>query len=346
MYLATLKRNVKRTIPALLQGRPIAFVRKTALFLVARFRLRKAGPRLNELYFALSFVCGSAGQEYGVTRLKKLHLLKRIMRNNREIPTLTTWQEHVILADAILRLPRGLNGDVVECGAFNGASTASLSLVCTMTGRRLFVCDSFEGLPAPEEVERCAIVAGTEAYYHWQTGDYATTGGLEAIKRTVSKFGNIDVCQFVKGYFEDTLKDLETDAIVLVFEDADLPSSVRDCIIHLWRKLQERCKFYCHEPWSTEVVGLFYDKDLWNLQLGLDPPGFFGSGHGLSVGLGRTGMGYAVKVEQETIFKQGSRMGYPVKVEQGTILKRGSRRMDIGTRDYGWQADTEGERAD
>lgn len=347
MYLASLKRNVNRGIEVIKKEGIIAFARKATLFLfcqliyvrlvrkpyrrskswLARCRNR-LGDRLSDLYFAFSFVCGGAGQEYGITALKRLRLLMRIRANNRAIPSLTTWQQHIVLSKAILSLPQSLNGDVVECGAFDGASTVNLSLVCSLTGRRLFVCDSFEGLPEPEESERQTIVAGSKAYYYWQQGEYATQGGLKAVMETVSRFGNIEVCQFVKGYFKDTLKDLGIDSIVLVFEDADLPSSVRDCLIHLWPKLQEGCKFYSHEPWSTEVVGLFYDKRLWNLSLGSEPPGFWGSGHGPRAGSGYLQIGYAMKVDREA------------------ILEYGCRRITKGTRNYERQKAAEGERAD
>lgn len=335
MNPARLIRNARRGIEVLRDEGPTAFVRKTALFVIAPLRLRfrklkkpyrrfkrwltrhmNFRDRLNNLFFTLGFVCGGAGRQYGVTTLNRLSLLLRMRANNRVIPTLTTWHQHVILADAILNIPGSLKGDVVECGAFNGASTASLSLVCSLTGRRLFVCDSFEGLPAPDEAEKYAIVSGTEAYYQWQAGEYASEGGLQAVQYTVSRFGKIEVCEFVKGYFSDTLEDLGTDAIVLVFEDADMSSSVRDCIIHLWPKLQEGCRFYCHEPWSTDVVGLFYDKSLWKTNLGIEPPGFFGSGHGLSIGSAYT------------------RMGYAQKVNESTILEHGHRRVHLGTTDY------------
>lgn len=318
MYSSSLKRNVRRGFEVLREDGLVAFIGKAMRLTPGpyraylRFSIRAGKSRrvidfLSDLYFTLDFVFSRAGNQYGMSPFKRYQLLSRIKANNRQIPTGSHWHQHVLLAEAILLLPRTLEGDVVECGVFNGASTASLSLVCAITGRRLLACDSFEGLPEPEESEKHAIVAGSRGYYYWQQGEYASAGGLEAVKDTVSKHGNIHVCKFIQGYFNDTLKDLETDAIVLVFEDADLPSSVRDCIIHLWPKLQEGCKFFCHEPWSTDVVGLFYNKSLWNRELGAEPPGFFGSGHGLSTGLRRTGMGYAMKSDQVAVLEQGWR---------------------------------------
>lgn len=321
-----IQRNVNRALVVLKEEGVQVFVKKTVRYLFKSRRLmkpywlikrwlvrrsRRLTTRFSDFYFAWSFIFSGAGREYGVTPFKKLWLLRRVKANCRAIPSLTTWQQHIVVAEAILRVPRSMKGDVVECGAFNGASTADLSLVCAMTDRRLFVCDSFEGLPAPEEGEKYTIMSGTKTYYCWQQGEYASEGGLSAVMDVVSRLGEIEVCRFVKGYFCDTLcdtlKDMDTDSIVLVFEDADLPSSVRDCIIYLWPRLREGCRFYCHEPWSAEVVGLFYDKHLWNSELGIDPPGFWGSGHGLGLGLGYTRIGYAEKVDLEEIIKHGQR---------------------------------------
>ena len=46
-------------------------------------------------------------------------------------------------------MPPELKGDVVECGCYLGGSSVNISLVCALTGRRLLIYDSFEGLPEP-----------------------------------------------------------------------------------------------------------------------------------------------------------------------------------------------------
>lgn len=129
------------------------------------------------------------------------------------------------------------------------------------------------------------------------------------VKRNVEKSGNIGACVFVMGYFRDTLKDLDTDSIVLVFEDADLVNSVEDCIRYLWPKLQMDCKFYCHEPWSIGVVGLFYDKQFWSENLNTTPPGFYGSGRGVMVGSRYyPSIGYVRKLDAERVKREGKKI--------------------------------------
>lgn len=251
----------------------------------------------------VQFVFGSAGEEYGVGRYRRWRLLRQVIRNNKAIKSLSTWQQHLMLVDELLRIPDSLKGDVVECGCFNGASTASLSLACALTNRRLLVCDSFTGLSEPTGNERYEVGPVFSDYLVYQQGDYSADDGLEGVKRNVATYGKPEVCTYVKGYFADTLPQLDSSAVVMVFEDADLPSAVEDCLRHLWPKLQEGCKFFCHEPWSVNVVALFYNAAWWKENLGLHCPGFFGSGDGVV-----PGMGFARKFDPEKIKKGGKEL--------------------------------------
>lgn len=261
--------------------------------------------RFDNLFIIYNFIATKVGREYGITRLQKLKLARRIVKNHRKIKSLTTWKQLFLLVEEIFRIPKLLKGDVVECGCYNGASTVNLSLACALTNRRLFVCDSFEGLPTPKDDEKYEVHLQSSDYYSWEEGDFSSEGGLDTVKKNLEKFGNIKVCQFVKGYFKDTLKNINTNSIVLIFEDSDLPSSVEDCLRYLWPKVQEGCKFYCHEPWSVNVVSLFYDKKWWKNNLNMSPPGFYGSGFGIKP---YSNIGYTKKYNVEKIKKSGKRL--------------------------------------
>lgn len=263
---------------------------------------------LSNSYVIFKFIGNAAGKEYGVGHLQKMRLTAKVIRNRRRLRTLSSWQQHILLIEEILRVPKSLRGDVVECGCFDGSSTVSLSLACALTHRWLIVCDSFEGLPTVKEEEKYDIQANSREYYAWEEGDFTLERGLDGVKKNVESFGNIRVCKFVKGYFKDTLKDIPTDSIVFIFEDVVLISSVEDCLRHLWPKLQNGCKFYSHEPWSTNVVSLFFDRVWWKYNLNMEPPGFWGSGDGLRVGLRPSFMGYAEKFDPDEIKKHGTRI--------------------------------------
>jgi O-methyltransferase len=207
----------------------------------------------------------------------------------------------------ILGIPRDIEGDVVECGCLHGASTANLSLACAITGRKLYVCDSFEGLPEPvDDDDQYTTIGNEKAFYKWKKGKLASIGGIEGVMENVRKFGSIESCVFVKGFFSDTLPTIKTRKIVLIFEDADMYSSVKDVVRYLWKKLQPGCRLYTHEPFSREVVSIFYDREWWKENIGEDYPGLTGSGSdGAMDGIARIWAGYAVRSSKWAVVRDG-----------------------------------------
>ena len=86
------------------------------------------------------------------------------------------------------------------------------------------------------------------------------------------------------------------------------PSSVRDCLEGLWPKPSDGARFYSHEPWSMEVVGIFFDEAWWQEHLQTEAPGFSGSGVGVIPGLG-----YAQKRDIALRVNEGERLQHPSK---------------------------------
>lgn len=243
----------------------------------------------------LAMLRRSVGQEYGISFFTKVDLLRKMWRNAHQPGSASVFFEHVFIIMNVLQVPKNLPGAVAEFGCFKGLSTASLSLACVLTDRRLLVFDSFEGLPAPEESVH-NLGSGRPVAY--RKGEFA--GALEEVRANVSRFGDIRVCEFIKGYFQDTLADRsDTERFVLIFEDADLPESVRSVLVKMWKKLQPGCSFFCHEARDREVVHIFFDKQWWNQFVGEAAPGFVGSGVGMMGGPGLDWccLGFAVRPE-------------------------------------------------
>ena len=88
----------------------------------------------------------------------------------------------------------------------------------------------------------------------------------------------------------------------------DLASSVEDCLRYLWPKLKEGCKFYTHEPWSINVVSLFFNNKWWKKNLKTSPPGLYGFGRGIKKGLIFTGLGHTIKLNKDKVIKYGERI--------------------------------------
>ncbi len=218
------------------------------------------------------------GGEYGVGFRAKFGLLCRFYMNTRKVETLSDFREHMELAAGVLRVPRATEGSVVECGCYVGGSTVNLSLVCAMTGRKLIVFDSFEGLPEPKEYDRWhhSIHLGhTDVYYK---GRFAAA--REVVERNVSRFGDISVCEFRAGYYDKTMSDV-SEPVVMAFLDVDLIDSLKPCLKGLWPKLQPGCRIYTHEARNLPLVAVYFDQAWWRRELNEDAPGFVGSGVGL-----------------------------------------------------------------
>jgi hypothetical protein len=239
------------------------------------------------------------GRDYGLTFLDKMKIVFRFQRNSKKIPAATNWREHLRIAAEILKVPPTVKGDVIECGCYKGGSSANLSLICDIVGRKLVVCDSFEGLPAPEEYDKVHYNIAKKRVKVYEKGDYA--GTLEQVKLNIGRFGKIGVCEFVKGYYEMTLKQLDG-PYVLAFVDVDLHKSLKECITSLWPRLVKGAHFFSHEANDMAYTSLFFDKEWWKENLDCSPPGLVGSGTGLPLGIAEgSGLGYAIKGDIHSI---------------------------------------------
>ncbi len=256
--------------------------------------------------YAQFFLRSECGREYGAGLTEKLRLVRRIRRNVRRIASATGWLEHLLLVGRVLSLPRELKGDVIECGCFKGSSTSSLSLACRLTGRALIVCDSFEGLPEVAAHDVMHVSEQLGRFETYRKGDYS--GALEEVRANIRANGDLSVCEFVKGYFQDTLPGLGRTA-AMIFLDVDLHESLRACLLGLWARLSDYGYLYTHEAAQLDYVSLFFDREFWWKNFGCKPPGLIGAGSGLPVGIGEgCGLGYAQKLPEKPASPDDPRM--------------------------------------
>jgi len=237
------------------------------------------------------FIHGGAGAAYGVDAPRRAQLVRAFQRITRNVESGTPWLVHVALAEALLRVPREQPGVVVECGAWQGASSAALSLVCAAVDRRLVVCDSFAGLP--DEGERRHVGLHTGVYGHYRAGMFA--GTQEEVAANVAAYGAPDRVEYVPGLFADTLTTL-AGPVAFGFLDVDLAGSTRDCLRALWPLLNEGACLYADDAGDLEVVQVYFDTAWWKAELGCAAPGFVGSGCGLPLRPGYSSLGYTRKL--------------------------------------------------
>ena len=236
------------------------------------------------------------GREYGITFFTKLKLARTMARNRKRITTASHFLEHLIMATRILKVPRAVEGCVVECGSFKGGSAANLSLVCALCNRELQIFDSFAGLPEPAEMDKEHLLVGAQEVHTYEKG--AWRGTLPEVQNNISKHGQISACKFNVGYFDQTLPGFSRRCI-LAFLDVDLTGSLETCLRHLWPLLQDGCCVFTHEAPHREISGLFFEREWWRVNLNCEAPGLIGAGNGLglhpSSGGFRSDLGYTVK---------------------------------------------------
>lgn len=123
------------------------------------------------------------------------------------------------LANLASRLDQGpVEGDIVECGTYKGGSAAVIS---QHSKRHLWLYDSFEGLPAPSELDGSEAVEWTGKCYGRETDviDVMNRVGTPPSQYTI-----------VKGWFSDTFKRPLPKKIALLHCDADWYDSVFLCL--------------------------------------------------------------------------------------------------------------------
>lgn len=260
-------------------------------------QLLRAFPTLFLLpVYLREFLRPSTGAEYGLSTVAKLRLAGRIVANTFRMTSGSNFVTHLLMAGRILRVPASVEGCIVECGAFKGASTTSLSLVAAACGRELHVFDSFEGLPPPEAEDRAHVVLNRNEIHTYEAGSYA--GTLDEVKGNVAAYGDLTPCTFHQGFFDATLPGFDR-PVAFAYIDVDLVSSEKTCLQHLWPLVQDGCSVFTDEAHHLEIAGLFFDRQWWRETLGTDPPGLVGAGNGLGLfpaeGGSRSSVGYTVK---------------------------------------------------
>ncbi|UCE43022.1 MAG: class I SAM-dependent methyltransferase [Candidatus Aminicenantes bacterium] len=219
--------------------------------------------------------CGKTGSE----RNFRKSLLKRFSRIHNKITCGHSPFQFVLMAEYILGLD--VPGPIVECGCYKGGSTAKLSLLAEHTQRKLYVFDSFEGLPEPKDEKEAYVKQDgfSGQKYRFQAGQYK--GTLDEVKNNVAQFGNLEVCEFIPGFFSESLTAFSVEP-AFVFIDVDLVSSARDCLRALWPLLKPGGYFFTHEAMYPSYIEGILDREWWRENLDQCPPVIFGAGSGLS----------------------------------------------------------------
>jgi O-methyltransferase len=168
----------------------------------------------------------------------------------------------------ILSVPKDSPGCIVEAGCFKGGSTAKFSLFAKLVGRPLVVFDSFQGIPANEEPQEKSIL-GHSIKDAFPGGSFC--GSLDEVRANVEKYGEIDVCRFVPGWFEDTMPHFN-EPVCAAFLDVDLASSTKSCLKYLYPLLIPGGVICSQDGHFPRVIEVFSDDRFWEEEVGYKRP--------------------------------------------------------------------------
>jgi hypothetical protein len=128
-----------------------------------------------------------------------------------------------------------VEGDLIETGVWRGGSCIFMRAILAAHGdehRRVFVADSFAGLPRPDEKNYPADKGDT--LYMQEV----LAVSQEEVEDNFRKYGLLDErVVFLKGWFKDTLPTAPIEKLSVLRLDGDMYSSTMDALNNLYPKL-------------------------------------------------------------------------------------------------------------
>ncbi|MBU4566133.1 MAG: TylF/MycF family methyltransferase [Desulfarculus sp.] len=132
-------------------------------------------------------------------------------------------------------LREGVEGDLIETGVWRGGSCIFMRGILAVYGdttRKVYVADSFEGLPAPDPSKYSA-----DRSDRLHQIKYLAVSQAE-VEANFANYGLLDgQVVFLKGWFKDTLPRAEVQKLAVMRLDGDMYESTMDALGNLYPKL-------------------------------------------------------------------------------------------------------------
>jgi O-methyltransferase len=132
-------------------------------------------------------------------------------------------------------LDAGIPGDFIETGVWKGGASLFMKAILAVRDddvRRVWLADSFRGLPEPDEARYPADAGSTLWKNPWLRVP------LDAVRANFSRYGLLDDrVRFVEGWFRDTLPGLRNETFAIVRLDGDMYESTMDGLVNLYPAL-------------------------------------------------------------------------------------------------------------
>ncbi len=152
-------------------------------------------------------------------------------------------------------LDKNIEGDVLEAGVWRGGACIFMKAILNeaQSDKKVYVCDSFEGLPAPEVEQDKNSLLHT---FH------QLAVPMSDVVKNFEKYGLLDSnVIFVKGWFKDTLPKLKGYKFSIIRLDGDMYKSTMDQLENLYDGVSIG-GFIIIDDWTIPEVRLACDDRL------------------------------------------------------------------------------------
>ncbi len=150
-------------------------------------------------------------------------------------------------------LDDNIPGDFIECGVWRGGACILMRGILAargVTDRRVWVADSFQGLPTPpaDSIDgRMHELPPLIQANHWAVDQ-------ETVAANFRRYGLLDQqVQFLSGWFEDTLPDAPVEQIAVLRLDGDYYQSTMDILNNLYPRLAEG-GYVIADDWGLDQI--------------------------------------------------------------------------------------------
>jgi hypothetical protein len=195
-----------------------------------------------------------------------LNLLKKVLtdtlwnhepsRESDGLEFVKTFADHYIRGQAVSLLPlarfdnlqhcmtdvvsNGVDGDFIETGVWRGGAVIFMQAFLKSLGlqhnRRVWVADSFEGLPVPDKTEHPIEYRAHQNLIEPLYGKFEAS--LEEVQANFARFDLLDPnVIFLKGWFKDSLPTAPIEKLAIVRLDGDYYDSTMDGLNNLYDRL-------------------------------------------------------------------------------------------------------------
>lgn len=219
--------------------------------------------KYREIKAVLSFIADST---IPLSYNEKVGLIKKLYKISYNIDCPHTNEEILSFIKTVLLIPKETKGCIIEAGCYKGGSTSKFSIAAKLVDRELIVFDSFQGIPEHNESHGYNIYGKPVTF---SEGEYC--GTIEEVKLNIKKYGFLDVCTFVEGWFQDTLFHFKK-PVVAAYIDVDLADSVKQCIKFIFPLLVEGESLFCHDGHLPLVIAALNDDSFWMNEVGFRKP--------------------------------------------------------------------------